>query len=593
MEPIESTEHWAAIRRSGVGYVFNDSPPIPEVDTPPGILHAAGCRSLERSSRTSHRWKRYSQDLSAAEQWLRRNRGSEPDHWRRCAMCMPGIAQKGTPATGQSRHPEELIIQLTKRFADRFARTSASLQRLAYGEIHTFVRRYRADATQIASQYDRVEHLKPEVVLEFELGGGPRALGLWRPPVLTLLDVGGHDIVRRFERSVLLSQQRTAQEADGNFWPDSALIGGFFVSNPDRRISRFGNEADPEWVYFLTDQQGGIVASIAKAVARTTRANTRRYLIVGGPGTGKTSVLTKLLVQLRAEGRRPGLIVSNQVAKYVESGGAINLRDSRMFMNDLLTGNESSTAPAFDVALFDDPRGEGDIEAAFENARGRFRAVVIAFDPSQLASDMTDEDYDILVRVLDAKPYELRVCYRQKENVGRAAKRVMDHVAASTPFLRDDRKAQFRSSHEIVYRLSNELRYPNKYGYEQVYPKARVSDVRREIERVKQTPPWKHTPPVLLVVQRDTEASTWPWHTLLKGLPFTRVDLLREEYGDLTAVKGLEFQHAILAIGGNLFGELQDGFEGSGQARYHRRRLLRIPFSRAKDSMLTFVTADR
>jgi hypothetical protein len=241
MDPIASREQWETIRRSGSGYIFNDSLPTPGVETPPGILHVASCRSLERSSRTSHRWKRYFRDLSAAEKWLRLNRGSEPGQWRRCGICSPAAGLGGIGATDASRHPGELNIRVAKRFADRFAATSATLQRLAYGEIHDFVRQYNADARQIASQYDRVEHLKPEVVLEFELAGGPRALGLWRAPVLTLLDIGGHDIVRKFDRSVLLSQARTAQDADRNFWPESALIGGFFVSNPDRRLSQFGN----------------------------------------------------------------------------------------------------------------------------------------------------------------------------------------------------------------------------------------------------------------------------------------------------------------------------------------------------------------
>jgi superfamily I DNA/RNA helicase len=59
----------------------------------------------------------------------------------------------------------------------------------------------------------------------------------------------------------------------------------------------------------------------------------------------------------------------------------------------------------------------------------------------------------------------------------------------------------------------------------------------------------------------------------------------------LTEIKGLEFQHAFLFIGQALFRDLQEGFSGSGQATYHRRRLLRIPFSRAKDSLVTFVMA--
>jgi hypothetical protein len=240
VEPIETREQWAAIRTSGIGYIYNDSPPNPEAEAAPGILHTADCRSLERASRTSHRWKLHFQDLADAEAWLSKNRGSEAKDWRRCSICTPNSSRGVASAAVARLRPTELSIRIAPRFADRFAAASASLQRLAYGEIHTFVRRYRADPNRIAAQYDRLEHLKPERVLELELGGGPRALGLWRPPVFTLLDIGEHGIVGKYPRSMLPVQERMAQEADRNFWPDSALISGFFISNPDRRITQLG-----------------------------------------------------------------------------------------------------------------------------------------------------------------------------------------------------------------------------------------------------------------------------------------------------------------------------------------------------------------
>jgi hypothetical protein len=54
-------------------------------------------------------------------------------------------------------------------------------------------------------------------------------------------------------------------------------------------------------------------------------------------------------------------------------------------------------------------------------------------------------------------------------------------------------------------------------------------------------------------------------------------------------MKGLEYQHVLLVINRSLFEELESGFEGSGRTIYHARRMLRIPFSRAKDSLVTFV----
>ena len=53
-------------------------------------------------------------------------------------------------------------------------------------------------------------------------------------------------------------------------------------------------------------------------------------------------------------------------------------------------------------------------------------------------------------------------------------------------------------------------------------------------------------------------------------------------------VKGLEFQHVFIFINKTLFDEIHNGFKGTGTRVYEKRRLLRIPFSRAKDSLVTF-----
>lgn len=48
-----------------------------------------------------------------------------------------------------------------------------------------------------------------------------------------------------------------------------------------------------------------------------------------------------------------------------------------------------------------------------------------------------------------------------------------------------------------------------------------------------------------------------------------------------------------MLLGRDLYDRTNAGFEGSGQAEYNRYRLFRIPFSRAKDSLATFVFPDR
>jgi len=58
---------------------------------------------------------------------------------------------------------------------------------------------------------------------------------------------------------------------------------------------------------------------------------------------------------------------------------------------------------------------------------------------------------------------------------------------------------------------------------------------------------------------------------------------------EIRSIKGLEFQHVFLFLKRDLYEQVEYGFKGSGQRVYNQRRLLRIPFSRAKDSLVTFV----
>jgi hypothetical protein len=58
---------------------------------------------------------------------------------------------------------------------------------------------------------------------------------------------------------------------------------------------------------------------------------------------------------------------------------------------------------------------------------------------------------------------------------------------------------------------------------------------------------------------------------------------------ELRRIKGLEFQHVLMLLSEKTFAMLYSGFSGSGQRGYDLIRLYRIPFSGAKDSLVTFV----
>lgn len=479
------------------------------------------------------------------------------------------------------------------RFAKSWLRLGPQLTRKAYGNVHDLVRVAAAHPDTWLREYKPVEHLKEvESVRELRLAGGPRLLFHADGRRVTLLEAGKHEVTGRYSRAELATDLASPMPAPAAFYPGHKATLRFFGSNPDKASSTFGPELEPQWVTYLTAQQAAFAGKIVEAVRRTTENNPRFFFIVGGPGTGKTTMLLKLLLDVSAVAK-PGLVIADPVAAQVEASG-IRLAGSRMAPGEWanFAALKSTPTDKFDVLLVDDPSSVGQIEYALDSAIGVRRAVVVAFDPCQLdeMQDLTDELFDRLVASYQVKQvYKLRACYRQKETVGRATKRVVDQVAASTPFKWDQRIAWFKEGHARVYAMANEMTFPNKHGYEETYPEATLKDVRRELLRIRSRALWTHTPPVLLVVDQSADTSGWTWGELLGDIPYTKVDLYEGSHQALLRIKGVEFQHALIVIREHLFRELEEGFEAVGQAAYHRRRLLRIPFSRAKDSVVTFV----
>ena len=118
--------------------------------------------------------------------------------------------------------------------------------------------------------------------------------------------MGDHEIVPGYRREWLRRDLTGAAPADRNFWPETTRMLRFFGNRPDKRYKEFRRELHPDWIYFLTDQQLGFVSSVMKRYRRASRDRPAYYFAVGGPGTGKTSVLVKLSDRPPCSGRSPG-----------------------------------------------------------------------------------------------------------------------------------------------------------------------------------------------------------------------------------------------------------------------------------------------
>ena len=163
-------------------------------------------------------------------------------------------------------------------------------------------------------------------------------------------------------------------------------------------------------------------------------------------------------------------------------------------------------------------------------------------------------------------------------------------VASSTPFLADYKIDDHREQHQKLTALANEIIFVNPAGYVQYYVEATVENIQSEVNRIlrEEWLLWRHHPG-LLVVEGLADGYTLSEASRTALLPLEQRNHTRtvslEETGQ---IKGLEFQHVFIFIDLKLFEEIQYGFSGTGRRVYQSRRLLRIPFSRAKDSLVTF-----
>lgn len=543
----------------------------------PERLLEAACQRQKR-----RRWPRLPTRLAARE---KRHSASYPRYMTKRS----GDASTGRPPDpGSQGAPAAQEWRVSRRFLREYQRASPRLQSLAEHEVQhmQLVAASRKDWT---AQWRRLKGIRRETVLELELGGGPRLLAHVGDGVVTLLAMGDHEITTRYSREgnpsddLARSQSLPAVFVAGrhsSFFPP--------VSNdaPSTLVTWWPERAS-DWLYFLDEEQMGVCERLVESI-EAALADEETYtvqFIVGGPGTGKTSILLQLLKRLSdqvvvgQETWSVGLAVSDRVAQYITASTGWCLDVSRELAREFAS---------VDILLVDDPRSEEQIARFVRTAQrlGPLRAVIVAFDPLQLSESLTDADYRRMVDEHNAGEERLRSSYRQKEIVGRYALEVATTVAASSPFLDDQKQRRYAKERRKLTNRANFLRFPNPSGHTATHPDATLADWRTHVAWIAgQTLLWTHWPPLLVIVDDDTSLPP-PWLDELEKLNL-RHELIR--LSELEQVKGLEYQHVALVLSSVRHHDLQRGFSGSGRRLYNDYRMLRIPFTRAKDSVAVFV----
>jgi hypothetical protein len=476
-------------------------------------------------------------------------------------------------------------IHMSQRFQRAYGKASYELKKQAEGTVHDLVRAYRSDPETLLHRYDTVVGLQ-ERVMEIDIGGGERLLAHYNDDGLFLIDMGGHETPGRYDDQKARHDLRNNVEAYPFFWPER---GGFFRRNPDRRIELLtGDEVTSDWIYYLGDDQARVDRKIRNRVFKFLDYGKEvpPYFIVGGPGTGKTCILLNLLrffcdIDPDFTTR---IAISKAHIDYVERSTNANISQYRTYMR-------GGKFKGSDLLLFDDPKKKWHIERILKwHKAGDIGAAVIAFDPLQLEDALADAEFSRLVQEYGVHVYELKTCYRQKENVGAVTKHVIDMIADSSPFDHPPKVKRHKEEHGELTTLANAIEFINPAGYVEYYPDASVSEIQQEVKRILQYEwmMWEHHPGLLVVeeLRKGYELSEaanevlWPLEE--------RGYIQRVSLKSVEEVKGLEFQHVFIFIDQELYKEIQHGFSGTGRKVYNERRLFRIPFSRAKDRGVTF-----
>jgi len=200
----------------------------------------------------------------------------------------------------------------------------------------------------------------------------------------------------------------------------------------------------------------------------------------------------------------------------------------------------------------------------------------------------TSDQLNKFVRRGRGEVYELFTCYRQRERLAKLVTQMTEVLAQSSPFKRQDKIQDFAADYSDLLARFNvmDLVYPQ--GEFKRYDNASTRDFERRIQELSLKPSlWTHWPPILSVIDDQLPQK------LTRRLGRTSGDSIRVvSSSEVGGIKGVDFQHVVMSLSEQTFSKLEEPFQGSGRTTFAKLRLLRIPFSRARDSLSLFVWAN-
>lgn len=437
------------------------------------------------------------------------------------------------------------------------------------------------------------------------------------PPVLFAL--GGHETKKHFQARL------GEREATGRYKPpppiqdliDAANGSGPIFSGSSSGTYAFVQRWTPElvpsdWLYFLDEQQRKALSAIDLDLMRLCLGEGWKgglHVLVGGPGTGKTSILLEVMGRAEDYGRQEGrrlkvqLQLSPALREQVESATGMDLW--RFCSRPDWESKRDST-----VVLIDDPGSLYSVHAAASLSRrkgshGKRPLVVIAVDPLQMSEweragptdGITDETFVEALggdtNGVTATLHALSSCYRQKQRLGEVAYTAARNIAErSSAYAASEKISGYTRARQGLAALCNQASFPNPSGWADLHASATFEDwanyvayVRKQLDQDRQSGGIVPDPAFLVVASAGVPKG---WLKEASDLPLRVVERPYE-----TAIKGLEFNHVAVFVDGDEMRALTEGLTSTGRAVFDDKvRPLRIALSRARDSMCVFGVAE-
>jgi hypothetical protein len=486
-------------------------------------------------------------------------------------------------------------IWWTPKFKQKFDRY-VGLQDFAVKRLGSLLNRYKQNPEHWSFELERLkdDSLKPWTVFKIALTSGDRLVFVLDSNKLILVDIGDHDVMQEYarqssnirnsdiERMILIPKSLSLEidrAAESGYTKEKTVtraISGINISEQSREgDSRwlYEEELDERWVTFLDDEQFRISEELTELLANPN-LEFQVFLIMGGPGTGKTMILQNIAEKLYRRGRAVTLQMSDPVWKYLESGGAklpgLNLEIS-----------EGT------ILLIDDPETSRHLISDLRRGKSRgVRAVVIATDPLQWLEKQSLEDFEKIQESYKTSVFTLWTCYRQSLNVGKAAIDFTQGIINLQLARQNTNIDKVDKDLEKYLDLSGGMEFVDGGGSFKII----TSNQEKHIEEIlanfrSRYDRWKHFNPICIVYD-DQISRQLRSHVKQFSDELNRTEVNLKQ---ISRIRGQEFQEMIVFLSGATWDQLHSLDKATKSTTLEIALQLHIALSRPKDRLFILI----